>query len=150
MRSIITLVIVNLFSACAILRDLKRGRQVHAYAVVCGFGSELSLANSLIVMYSKCSDLYSSRTIFDETTQKSLVSWTAMILGCKQNGHPREALNLLVEARLEENFCLDPTMLIGALTASSGLAAFELCQQLHCFAFEAGFSSCRLVENSLI
>jgi len=142
-------VIINLISACAILGDLKRGRQVHAQAVVCGFGSELTLENSLIAMYSKCSDLYSSRTIFDQTTQKSLVSWTAMIFGCAQNGHPREALNLLVEARLEENFCLDPTMLIGALTAG-GLAAFELCQQLHCFAFEAGFSSYRAVQNSLI
>ncbi|XP_059445593.1 pentatricopeptide repeat-containing protein DOT4, chloroplastic-like [Corylus avellana] len=145
-----TVVIINLISACAILRDLKRGRQVHAQAVVCGFGSEISLANSLIAMYSKCSDLYSSRTIFDQTTQKSLVSWTAMILGCAQNGHPREALNLLAEARLEENFCLDPTMLIGALTASGGLAAFELCQQLHCFTFEAGFSSYRPVQNSLL
>jgi pentatricopeptide repeat protein len=101
-------------------------------------------------MYSKCIDLYSLRIIFDQTTQKSLVSWTAMILGCAQNGHPREALNLLVEARLKENFCRDPTMLIGALTASGGLAAFELCQQLHSVTIEAGFSYYRPVQNSLI
>jgi pentatricopeptide repeat protein len=54
-------------------------------------------------------------------------------------------LNLLVEARLEENFCRDPTMLIGALTASGGLAAFELCQQLHSVTIEAGFSYYRPV-----
>uniref|UniRef100_A0A2N9FWQ7 Pentatricopeptide repeat-containing protein n=1 Tax=Fagus sylvatica TaxID=28930 RepID=A0A2N9FWQ7_FAGSY len=145
-----TVVIMNLISTCAILGDLKRGRIVHAQAVVCGFGSELTLVNSLIAMYSKCADLNSSRTVFDQTTQKSLVSWTAMILGYAQNGHPREALNLLFEVRLEENFCLDSTMLVGALIASGGLAALELCQQLHCFAFEAGFSSHRPVQNSLI
>ena len=145
-----TVVIMNLISTCAILGDLKRGRKVHAQAVVCGFGSELTLVNCLIAMYSKCGDLNSSRTVFDQTNQKSLVSWTAMILGYAQNGHPREALNLLFEVRLEENFCLDSTMLVGALIASGGLAALELCQQLHCFAFEAGFSSHRPVQNSLI
>ena len=106
--------------------------------------------NSLIAMYSRCGDLNSSRTVFDQTSQKSLVSWTAMILGHAQNGHPREALNLLVEVRLEEKMFLDPTMSVSALTASGGLATLELCRQLHCFAFEAGFSSHRLVQNSLV
>ncbi|KAB1207548.1 hypothetical protein CJ030_MR7G007547 [Morella rubra] len=145
-----TVAIMNLISACAILGDLKRGREVHAQAVVCGFRPELPLANSLIAMYSKCGDLHSSRNIFDQTTQKSLVSWTAMILGWAQNGFSRDALKLLVQVRLEENFCFDSTMMIGALTASGGLASLELCQQVHCFAFEAGFSSHRLVQNSLI
>ena len=144
-----TVVIMNLISACAIIGDLKRGRKVHAQAVVCGFGSELTLVNSLIAMYSRSGDLNSSRTVFDQTSQKSLVSWTAMILGYAQNGHPREALNLLVEVRLEENFFLHPTMSVSALTASGGLAALEL-QQLHCLAFEAGFSLHRPVQNSLI
>ncbi|KAL0003316.1 hypothetical protein SO802_017097 [Lithocarpus litseifolius] len=76
-----TVVIMNLISACAITGDLKRGRKVHAQAVVCGFGSELTFVNSLIAMYSRCGDLNSSRTVFDQTSQKSLVSWTAMILG---------------------------------------------------------------------
>ncbi|XP_050260060.1 pentatricopeptide repeat-containing protein At1g11290, chloroplastic-like [Quercus robur] len=92
-----TVVIMNLISACAIIGDLKRRRKVQAQAVVCGFGSELTLVNSLTAMYSKCGDLNSSITVFDQISQKSLVSWTAMILGYAQNGHPREALNLLVE-----------------------------------------------------
>ena len=127
------LVIMNLISACAIIGDLKRGRKVHAQAVVCGFGSELTLMNSLIAMYSRCGDLNSSRTVFDQTSQKSLILWTGMILGYAQNRRPREALNLLVEVRLEENFFLHPTMSVSASTTSGGLAALEL-QQLHCFA----------------
>ena len=58
-------------------------------------------------------------------------------------------MNLLVEVRLEENFFLHPTVSVSALTASVGLAALEL-QQLHCFAFEAGFSLHRPVQHSLI
>nr|POE64671.1 pentatricopeptide repeat-containing protein [Quercus suber] len=60
-----TVVIMNPISACAIIGDLKKGRKVHAQAVVCGFGSELTLVNSLIAMYSKCGDLNSSRTVFE-------------------------------------------------------------------------------------
>lgn len=145
-----TVVLMHLISSCASLGDLKRGIQVHAQAVVCGFGSEPPLANSIITMYSKCADLDSLRTVFDQMTEKSLVSWTAVISGCVQNGCPREALNLVIKARLEENFSLDSIMLVSALTASSELAALEFCQQLHCYALEAGFSRYKSVQNSLI
>ena len=143
-------VAMNLISACSILGDLRRGREIHAQAIVNGFQSELPLKNSIIAMYSKCGDLDSSRTVFDQTNQKSLVSWTAMILGCVQNGYPRESLNLLIQMRGEETFRLDSVMLIGVLSACSELALLELCQQLHCHAFRAGFPQYRSVQNSLI
>ncbi|KAK9217383.1 hypothetical protein WN943_006010 [Citrus x changshan-huyou] len=41
-------------------------------------------------------------------------------------------------------------MLVSILTASGELAALEICLQLHCLAFEAGFSRYRSVQNSLI
>lgn len=143
-------VTINLISACAILGDLRSGREIHAQAIVCGFESELPLRNSIMAMYSKCGDLDSSRIVFDQTTRKSLVSWTAMVLGCVQNGYPREALKLLIKMRGQETFCLDSVMLIGVLSACGEIALLELCQQLHCYAFEAGFPQYRLVQNSLI
>ncbi|KAK9287013.1 hypothetical protein L1049_015421 [Liquidambar formosana] len=143
-------VIMNLISACAISGDLKRGRQIHAQVVVCGYGLKLPLANSVIAMYSKCGDLDCSRIVFDQTAVRSLVSWTAMIAGYVQNGCPREALNLLTKFRTEENFCLDSIILVSVLSASGELALLELCQQLHCYALEAGFLQYTSVQNSLI
>lgn len=141
---------MNLVSACALLGDLTRGRQIHAQVIVSGFESELPLTNSIITMYSKCGDFDSSRTVFDQATQKSLVSWTAMILGCVQNGFPRESLKLLIKMREKEGFSLDSVVLIGVLSACSELALLELCQQLHSYALEAGLSQYRSVQNSLI
>lgn len=143
-------VIMNLISASAVLGDLKRGRQIHAQAVVCGFESELRLTNSIIDMYSKCGDLDSSRAMFNHANEKSLVSWTAMVSGYVQNGCAVEALNLLIRMRQEKNYSIDSIMLVTALIASSELAALELCQQLHCYAFEAGFLRDSAVQNSLI
>lgn len=144
------IVVMNLVSACAILGDLRKGKQTHAQAVVCGFLSELQLVNSIIAMYSKCGDVESSRNLFDQSNQKSLVSWAAIISGYVHNGFPTEALNLFVKVRLEGYYRPDSVMLMSALTASCDIAAFELCQQLHCCAFVAGFSSYRSVQNTLI
>ncbi|XP_002534254.3 pentatricopeptide repeat-containing protein At4g13650 [Ricinus communis] len=145
-----SVVLMHLISACAILGDLGKGRQCHAQAVIRGFKSELPLVNSIIAMYSKCGDLRFSRIVFDQTTEKSLVSWTAMVSGCVQNGCSREALDLAIKARLEENYSFDSVMLVNALTASSELVDKEFCQQLHCYILETGFSQYRLVQNSLI
>ncbi|XVF00887.1 hypothetical protein REPUB_Repub04eG0040600 [Reevesia pubescens] len=144
------IVVMNLVSACAILGDLRKGKQTHAQAVVCGFLSELPLVNSVMSMYCKCGAVDSSRTLFDQSTQKSLVSWAAIISGYVQNGFSREALNLFIKVRLEGCYQPDSVMLMSALTASSDIADFELCRQLHCCAFEAGFSSYRSVQNTLI
>ncbi|XVF45521.1 hypothetical protein PTKIN_Ptkin02bG0213200 [Pterospermum kingtungense] len=144
------IVVLNLVSACSVLGDLRKGKQTHAQAVVCGFVSELQLVNSIIAMYSKCGDVDSSRTLFDQLSQKSLVSWAAIISGCVQNGFSREALDLFVKVRLAGYYLPDSVMLMSALTASCDIAAFELCQQLHCCALVAGFSSYRSVQNTLI
>ncbi|KAJ0010810.1 hypothetical protein Pint_34279 [Pistacia integerrima] len=125
------IIIMNLISATAVLGDLKRGREIHAQAVVCGFESELPLTTSIIAMYSKCGDLDSSRAMFNHASRK-------------------KAFNLLIKVRQEKNYFIDSIMLVTALTASSELAALELCQQLHCYAFEAGFVQYITVQNSLI
>lgn len=143
-------VIMNLCSACAILGDLKKGKQIHSQAIIHKFGAEIAFTNSLISMYSKCGDLNSSITVFHQTTAKSSVSWTAMIFAYLQNGLPREALNLWNKGRLEGKFYLDSITLVSGLNASGELAALELCLQLHCYAFHAGFPHYRSVQNSLV
>ncbi|KAK6916718.1 Pentatricopeptide repeat [Dillenia turbinata] len=143
-------VLINLISASAILGDLKHGRQLHAQSIICGFGSYLNLANSIITMYSKCGDMDTSRSVFDRITGKSLVSWTAIVSGYLQNGQPREALDLLLEFREQGIHAIDSVSLVSFLSACGDLALLKLCQQLHCYAFSAGFSLDRSVQNCLI
>ncbi|KAK9217385.1 hypothetical protein WN943_006012 [Citrus x changshan-huyou] len=138
------------YVANAILGDLKRGKQLRAQVVLGGLQLELCLSNSIIAIYSKCGDLDSSRSGFNQITEKSLVSWTAVILGYVQNGCAREALDLLIKMRQEKTDSVDSIMLVSILTVSGQLAALEICLQLHCLAFEAGFSWYRSVQNSLI
>ncbi|XP_077246079.1 pentatricopeptide repeat-containing protein At1g11290, chloroplastic-like [Tasmannia lanceolata] len=123
--------LVNLLTACSLLGDLMRGRLVHNQIVVAGFGSEITVVNSLITMYSKCGDLYFARRY-------------------EQNGDPREALRLLIRMRIEENFSPDPILLISSVTVCGQLAALELCKQFHAYIFGASFVSHNSVQNSLV
>ncbi|KAK9183761.1 hypothetical protein WN943_024106 [Citrus x changshan-huyou] len=145
-----TVALLNLISANAILGDLKRGKQLHAQVVLGGLQSEQRLSNSIIAMYSKCGDLDSSRSVFNQITERSLVSWTAIISGYVQNGCAREALNQFIKMRQEKTDSVDSITLVSILTASGELAALEICLQLHCLAFEAGFPRYRSVQNCLI
>ncbi|XP_058077906.1 pentatricopeptide repeat-containing protein At1g11290, chloroplastic-like [Magnolia sinica] len=145
-----TVAAVNIIAACGLLGDLMRGRLIHSWIMVVGFFLELSVSNSLIVMYSKCGDLDSARTVFNCMVEKSLVSWTAMISGYVQNGQPRGALRLLLTMRIKENFDLDSITLVGALTACGELAGLGLCKQLHAYVFAAGFLQYNSIQNSLL
>ncbi|RWR73472.1 putative pentatricopeptide repeat-containing protein [Cinnamomum micranthum f. kanehirae] len=48
---------INVITACGLLGDLMRGRSLHHWVIVSGFGNEIPVMNSLIAMYSTCRDL---------------------------------------------------------------------------------------------
>ncbi|KAI4367714.1 hypothetical protein MLD38_023422 [Melastoma candidum] len=143
-------VIINLISAFALLADFSKGRQVHAQVIVSGYCSDVLVMNSVISMYSRCGHLDHSRGVFDRMAEKSVVSWSAMISGCAQNGCPKEAVSLWTKAKQEVGISLDFVALMGVLAASAKLGALELCQQLHGHTFRAGYSHRTTVLNGLI
>ncbi|KAK2967921.1 hypothetical protein RJ640_010531 [Escallonia rubra] len=71
---------------------------MHAKLVKQALFSSLYLRNNLLNMYAKCSHLPDALKLFDEMTHKNVVSWTAVIVGFIQKGHPVEALSLCSDA----------------------------------------------------
>lgn len=141
---------INVITACGLLGDLTRGRSLHHWVIVSGFGLEIPLVNSLITMYSKCGDLDSARSAFNQMIEKSLISWTAMITGYVQNSQPREALRLLMKMRIEENFNIDSIVLMNSLSACGELVCLELCKQFHAYILQTGALLYKSVQNNLV
>ncbi|XP_011628407.1 pentatricopeptide repeat-containing protein At4g21065 [Amborella trichopoda] len=87
-------VIASALSACAGLSVLELGQQFHAIFVRLGFGSSLSIDNSLVTMYAKCGCIEDAHLVFDLMLIRDVVSWTALIVGYAQNGRGKDALSL--------------------------------------------------------
>lgn len=81
-------------AGCADLAVLACGQQVHGGIYRRGFNQNLEVANALIDMYAKCGNIADSRKVFDEMSDKNLVSWTSMMIGYGAHGFGKEAVEL--------------------------------------------------------
>lgn len=90
--------LVSTLSACAALRNLELGKEIHLY-----IKSELEftvlLSNALLGMYSKCGCLIQARQIFDEMLVKNVISWTGIVSGYVNSGQIDEARELSKEVQ---------------------------------------------------
>ncbi|XP_054793829.1 pentatricopeptide repeat-containing protein At3g12770-like [Prosopis cineraria] len=76
--------------ACAYLRDYRFGIRVHADVVQFGYGSDVTVANSLLTLYGNCGRHDIARRLFDDLLDKNVVSWSSIIGAYAQNGCYRQ------------------------------------------------------------
>uniref|UniRef100_A0A0D9WH36 DYW domain-containing protein n=1 Tax=Leersia perrieri TaxID=77586 RepID=A0A0D9WH36_9ORYZ len=72
---------------CAILKQLALARQLHSCVLKHGFQLIGNVMTAIMDAYSKCGELADALNIFLSTMgSQNVVSWTAIISGCIQNG----------------------------------------------------------------
>ncbi|CAK7324637.1 unnamed protein product [Dovyalis caffra] len=70
-----------LLKACSNELKLKEGEIVYGSAIWCVVSDDMHVDSRLIDFYGKCKELLSARNVFDEISDRNVVSWTAMIVG---------------------------------------------------------------------
>nr|POE68094.1 pentatricopeptide repeat-containing protein, mitochondrial [Quercus suber] len=75
-------------------KDLWQGMAIHGFAIKTGIASDVSLLNALISMYCYCRDLEAGRSLFEVMPQRNVVSWNALITGCRYHNLQNEVLVL--------------------------------------------------------
>lgn len=80
--------------SCAGVPDLHLGRNVHVLVFSNGFDADIANSNSLVTMYSKCGDLGSAQKVFDEMSERNVVTWSAMMSGYALYGRCKEVFEL--------------------------------------------------------
>ncbi|XP_057865818.1 pentatricopeptide repeat-containing protein At2g13600 isoform X2 [Cryptomeria japonica] len=83
----------SVLPACAKMGALEQGMGIHQSIIKSGFLSDI-VANALVDMYAKCGSINKACELFDNTPQKNVISWNAMIAGFAQNGFCQNALKL--------------------------------------------------------
>ncbi|WOL05952.1 hypothetical protein Cni_G14683 [Canna indica] len=85
--------------ACAALPSLPIGRQLHSLSLVAGISADPFINSALVHMYLKCRAVADAQLVFDRMTDKSVVTWSAMIAGCATHGRVGEALQMFKQMR---------------------------------------------------
>ncbi|KAK4476441.1 hypothetical protein RD792_015594 [Penstemon davidsonii] len=84
----------TLAKCCGLKFSIWEGMEVHAHVVKYGFKSNLYAATALVDMYGKLGQIGSARELFDEMTERSSVSWTALMSGYVRGGNMASARGL--------------------------------------------------------
>ncbi|KAK7307400.1 hypothetical protein VNO77_40423 [Canavalia gladiata] len=140
-------------SACSSFGELVFGQSIHGQGIKLGYkdSSQVSVANSLISLYSQCEDVKAAETVFREIAQKDIVSWNAMMEGFASNGKINEVFDLLVEMQIRGSFQPDMVTLTTILPLCAELMLSREGRAIHGFAIQREMVSDHLtLLNSLI
>lgn len=85
---------LSAIQACSHLGYLEKGKWVHHKLITYGLRKDSYLDTALTDMYSKCGDLQMAHGVFDRMSERSVVSWSAMIAGCGIHGQINAAISL--------------------------------------------------------
>lgn len=142
-------VLAAVVNACSVFHALKLGREMHGFALRCGFGEQAIINGALVNFYSKCGDLNSAKNVFNTMPSKDQVSWSSLISGFSQRGQIEEVLQLFHDMLLSDTSA-------DAFTISSILAAIAVSSKskigipLHSHVLKTGLESESSVGNSLV
>ncbi|XP_052487057.1 pentatricopeptide repeat-containing protein At1g19720 isoform X2 [Gossypium raimondii] len=125
--------ITSAVSACASLKVLKLGLEIHSIALRMGITDNVLVGNSLIDMYAKCGELEAARQVFDMIEEKDVYTWNSMIAGYCQAGYCGKAYELFIkmqESDVKPNVITWNTMISGYIQNGDEDRAMDLFQRI--------------------
>lgn len=131
------------------LRSLRWGKQMHAHVIRNGSDYQVSVHNSLIGMYCSCNCLEKAQRVFDSLTNKTVVSWSAMIKGYVNLEQFHNALSLFTKMKLD-GFGIDSVTVINILPACEKIGALEQVKNLHGCSIKCALDSFVSVNTALL
>ncbi|KAH7845616.1 hypothetical protein Vadar_004078 [Vaccinium darrowii] len=166
--------------SCGSLLCLDLGRQVHGHACKFGLKSNTLIENSLLDMYIRCDNLSDAHEMFEEMSERDVISWNSLLTGHIKLGQLRRARAMFEEVPEKtivswtamisgykrygfyvealdvfrqmqmEGVEPDWVSLIAVLPACAHLGALELGKWIHFYAEKNRFLHITCLCNSLI
>ncbi|CAH9099074.1 unnamed protein product [Cuscuta epithymum] len=129
-----------------------QGKQVHCFIIKMGFDSNIPVCNTLISMYSNCSDLPSACRAFNEIQHNAdLVSWNAILTVHIQHNEVAEVFSLFkIMLHKSPDNKPDHITLINVIGACGKVSSLEMGDQIHLYALRTGLSRDAAIGNGLI
>ena len=138
-----------IISGVANLAITECGEQLHAHVLRIGLVDSLSVANSIITMYSKFGQLTSASMVFHGMTRRDIVSWSTIIAAYSQGGYGEEAFEYLSWMR-REGPKPNEFAFASVLSVCGSLAILEQGKQLHAHVLSIGLEHTAMIQSALI
>lgn len=138
-----------LFKACAAIRAVKEGKQIHSDSIKHGEDSVVYVQNTLILFYGSCGKIGDARRVFDEMTRRTLVSWNSMVSACVENSKFWDSVEIFVRMR-DCGFEPDEFTMVSLLSACVGLGNLSLGKWVHSQVIEKGLTVNTQLGTSLV
>ncbi|KAL8148457.1 pentatricopeptide repeat-containing protein At3g16610-like [Apium graveolens] len=124
----------SVLTACTNMGLIRLGKEIHLHAIVRGLQSNPFVGGSLVEMYSKCQDLKSARTSFNEVSERDMATWNAMISGyshCNQIENIQVSLQEMREEGFEPNVYTWNGIIAGHVENGCHELALNMFSQMH-------------------
>ncbi|XP_068641835.1 pentatricopeptide repeat-containing protein At2g13600-like [Aristolochia californica] len=138
-----------LISSCSLDRALFEGTEIHAQSMKLGLDLHVSVANSLVSLYSKCHLTDRASKVFESIFLPTVISWTGIITGFAQNGEGEEALKYFCKMHwLHQK--PDEFSVASVLKAIANWATVEQGRNVHSYAIKVGLELDIVVGTALV
>ncbi|KAM0831694.1 hypothetical protein ACQ4PT_065392 [Festuca glaucescens] len=134
--------LIGLISSISVAEDATIGESFHSLAVKSGCNADVSLANTLITMYSNCGSVEACQRLFDTLSSRNTVSYNVLMTGYRKNNLSEEIVPLfhqMVKNEQEPNHITLLNLLPVCQSQSKG-------KSVHCYAIRNFFG----LETSII
>ncbi|KAJ7000039.1 pentatricopeptide repeat-containing protein DOT4 [Populus alba x Populus x berolinensis] len=114
----------------AALGSAKEGKWVHGFLLKLGLGSYNAVVNSLIAFYLKIRRVDVARKLFDELSDRDVISWNSMISGYVANGFSEKGVELF-KKMLYSGVDMDLATMVSILQACANCGDVSLGRAVH-------------------
>ncbi|GAV72028.1 PPR domain-containing protein/PPR_1 domain-containing protein/PPR_2 domain-containing protein/DYW_deaminase domain-containing protein, partial [Cephalotus follicularis] len=142
-----TLAIV--LNACSSMNSIKLGGQIHGYIIKYKIDYDASIGNTLCSLYSKFGKLEYSVKAFQAIREKNVISWTAIISACGDNGEAAKGLKFFFEMLCED---VEPNAytLTSVLSLCCTMPSLCIGAQIHSLSIKLGLQMNIPLRNSIM
>ncbi|KAK9723602.1 hypothetical protein RND81_05G011200 [Saponaria officinalis] len=135
--------------ACGRVCDYQSGIKIHDLIIKSGFDGDVYVNTSLVGMYARCGNVGDAYKVFDEMSEKCVVSWTAIMSGYINAGHFDGAVELF-KVFLGRGLRPDSFALVRFLSACAELGELEVGEWLHSYIDMNGIRKNVVLNTQLI
>ncbi|XP_071701138.1 pentatricopeptide repeat-containing protein At4g31070, mitochondrial-like [Rutidosis leptorrhynchoides] len=142
--------LISVLPACVELGTVSLGKEIHAYAFRYGLNSDIRVISSLVHLYSKHTDSFLlAELLFEKSTQKDVVLWSAIIAGCSQFKQTANKSIALLNQMRKDGIQPNSVTILLVLTACTNIPSLALGCGLHGYVVKSGLDYDMSITNSL-